>query len=70
MQNEFSIREHLYIIHPGLEYPANKTSLRLNPNFATMSSTGEDTILEFQDPSFTVLNNSVLQDPILDPQET
>lgn len=69
MQNEFSTREHLYIIHPSLEYPANKTSLGLNPNFATMSSTGEDTILEFQDPSFTVLNNSVLQDPILNPHE-
>lgn len=42
----------------------------LIPNFATITSTGEDTILEFEDPSFTVLNNSVLQDPILNPQET
>lgn len=66
-----SVSGNIYIfIHPGLKYPADKTPLGLNPNFVTISSTGEDIILEFEDPSFTVLNNSVLQDPILDPQET
>lgn len=44
--------------------------IRLNLNFVTISITGDDTILEFEDPSFTVLNDSVLQDPILNPQET